>query len=165
MTLGTCTRVGLTAMVLCSFAGVREAPAQGLAYGIAGPAGVSGFFGSPGTALHAAGGGEALAAGRVGGAAELGILANASSALLVFSANGVVHLRDARRSRHSPFVSGGYTRMSSGEGSFDAWNVGVGIDIWSREHLGLRVEFRDHVRPDSRGTVQYWTIRDGVAVR
>ena len=30
---------------------------------------------------------------------------------------------------------------------------------------GLRVEFRDHVRPDSRGTVHYWSLRAGIAFR
>jgi hypothetical protein len=70
------------------------------------------------------------------------------------SVNGVVHVvPSSPEHRVSPFVTGGWTRTSSGEGSFNAWN------------LGVRVEFRDHVRPDSRGTVQYWTVRAGVTVR
>jgi hypothetical protein len=57
--------------------GTRTASAQGLGYGIAGPAGNSGVFGS--TALHAAGGGELLVNGRASIGGEVGILANAGS--------------------------------------------------------------------------------------
>jgi hypothetical protein len=140
--------------------------AQGMAYGVAGPAGVSGFFRSSLDGLHAAAGGELLVAGRAGVAGELGVVANESSALLVFSTNGVFHVQPLSAPRGPAlFVTGGYTRMSSGEGSFNAWNVGAGIDVWMRDHLGLRIEVRDHARPDARGAVQYWTARAGVSFR
>jgi len=116
--------------------------------------------------VHAAGGGEALVNGRAGVGGEFGVFANSSSALLVFSVNGVLHVSPSTASRGlSPFVTGGYTHMGSGEGSFGAWNVGGGIDLWTKDRVGLRVEFRDHVRPDFRGAVQYWTIRAGVVFR
>jgi hypothetical protein len=72
---------------------------------------------------------------------------------------------DPATRRRSPFFTGGYTHMGSGEASFDAWNVGVGFDLWTSDRFGFRVEFRDHVRPDFRGTVQYWTVRAGVCFR
>jgi hypothetical protein len=142
----------------------RTTEAQGLGYGIAGPAGFSGFFGSSASGVHVAGGGEALVGGRAGIGGEFGVLANSSSALWVFSVNGVLHFSTAQR-RLSPFVTGGYTRMGNADGSFGAWNVGAGVDIWAKDRVGLRVDFRDHVRPDDRGAVQYWTVRAGVVFR
>ncbi len=143
-------------------AGVRTTRAQGLGYAIAGPAGYSGFFGSSASSVHVAGGGEALVHGRAGVGGEFGIL----NTLSVFSANGVLHISPSPAKRgSSPFVTGGYTYMGSGEGSFSAWNVAGGLDFWAKNRLGVRVEFRDHVRPDSRGAVQYWTIRAGVVFR
>lgn len=87
------------------------AEAQVLGYGVAGPAGLSGFFRTSAANGHVAGGIEALAGGRVGG-----------------------------------------------QGEFGAFG-------WLRPRVGLRIDFRDHVRPDSRGTVQYWTFRAGVSFR
>ena len=147
-------------------AGIRITEAQGLGYGIAGPSGFSGFFGSSASSVHVAGGGEALVDERAGIGGEFGVLANSSSALLVLSANGVLHFSTkAAKRRLSPFVTGGYTHMGSGEGAFGAWNVGVGMDLWTKDRAGVRMEFRDHVRPDSRGAVQYWTIRAGIVFR
>ena len=153
---------GLSLAFVLTVANVFDARGQGLGYAVAGPAGVSGFFSSSASSVHAAGGGEALVAGLVGVGAEVGALANSSNVLLVVSANGVAHLT---RSRFSPFVTAGYTRMQSGEGGFNAWNAGVGADYWAGDRVGIRVDFRDHVRPDSRGTVQYWTFRGGVVFR
>ncbi len=165
-------RVGIVSTIV-ALAGViassRPAEAQALGYGIAGPAGYSGFFGGSSQAVHVAGGGEILAGGRVGGGGEFGLLANPNGGLFITSANAVFHFVPSQptpvRSRLSPYVSGGYTRMSSGEGAFNGWNAGIGTDIWLKPRVGLRVEFRDHVRPDSRGGVHYWAVRAGVAFR
>ena len=140
-----------------------QAQVRALGYGIIGPSFVEGFF-SPGIGGHAAGGGEVMAWGRFGGAGEFGMIGNSTSALFVFSANGVAHLGPAD-ARVSPFVTGGYTRMSSGDGALDAWNAGGGADVWLKPRFGLRVEIRDHVRPDSRGTVHYLSFRGGIAFR
>jgi hypothetical protein len=142
---------------------VPRAYAQRLGYGIGGPAGRSGFVGS-GTTLHPAGGGELLFGGRVGAGGEVGLF----DRLVVVSVNGTVHLADARTSeRFVPFVTGGYTRLGvgDGEGSFNAWNLAAGGDYWFGRRRGLRVEFRDHVRPDRRGTVHYWSARAGIVFR
>ena len=140
---------------------VRGAEAQGLGYGVGGLAGVSGFFASA-AAGHVAGGGEALFRGRAGIGGEVGLINN----LTLGSVNGVVHLLPSRAgSRLSPFVTTGWTRMSSGEGTFDAWNAGGGVDVWPRDRVGFRLELRDHLRPDTRGTVHYWTIRGGIVFR
>jgi hypothetical protein len=169
--MATWARVAIVS-TLAAVAGVitaHPAGAQALGYGIAGPAGYVGFFGnSSALSLHAAGGVEILSGGRVGGAGEFGMLASPYSGLWVTSANGVFHfVPSARtpRNRTSPFVSGGYTRMSSGEGAFDAWNIGGGADVWLKPRVGLRLELRDHIRPDRRGDVHYWAFRAGVVFR
>ena len=153
-------RMALLAVVIV-LGSVRGADAQALGYGVGGLAGVSGFFASA-AAGHAAGGGEALFRGRAGIGGEVGLINN----LVLGSVNGVVHLVPSGAGhRLSPFVTSGWTRMSSGEGSFDAWNAGGGVDVWTRDRVGFRMEFRDHVRPDTRGTVHYWAIRGGIAFR
>ena len=140
------------------------AEAQLSGYAVAGPAGFTGFFGSSDAGIHAAGGAELLAVRRAGAAAEFGMIAGGGAPLFVLSVNGVVHPLSTKR-RASPFLTGGYTRMFNQDGSFDAWNAGAGIDFRWRGRAGFRAEFRDHVRPDSRGTVHYWTLRAGVVVR
>lgn len=137
--------------------------AQGIGYGVAGLGGVSGFFASR-TTLHAAGGGGLLFRDRLGAVGEFGFFGTGRP-LFMGSANGVFRFASARGDAASPFVTGGWTRMGNGDSSFDAWNAGVGVDIWPQERLGLRIELRDHVRPDVRGTVHYWTLRGGIIFR
>lgn len=163
-----------TLTVAAAAMGARPAGAQGLGYGIAGPAGYTGFFGSSGIPLlHAAGGGEFLVGGRVGAGGEFGLMANASGGLFLTSANGVFHVAPSvpspTRSRISPFLTGGYTRFTGGEGTSadwsNGWNLGAGADLWLKPRVGLRLEVRDHIRPDRRGEVQYWAFRAGVVFR
>ena len=150
----------LVCLVVAGLLVPAYAEAQGLGYGVAGPAGYGGWFGA-GATWHVAGGGEALfAKGIAGGAAEIGFF----SYTQVMSFNGVAHLADAG-DRTSPFVTGGYSRFSSGEGTFHAFNIGGGADFWANNHAGVRVELRDHVRRDFRGTVHYVSIRAGVAFK
>ncbi|HEX6323418.1 MAG TPA: hypothetical protein VFZ36_06815 [Vicinamibacterales bacterium] len=161
-------RAGLVAFLVATamLAGTGSADAQVLGYAIAGPAGVHGFFGSRADAGQAAGGAELLAGGRAGIAGEFGIIASGSGGLLVYSLNGVLHILSSRTPRGaSPFVTGGYTRIWNGDGAFNAWNAGAGVDAWFSDHVGARAEFRDQVRPDGRGTVHYWTIRGGLVFR
>jgi hypothetical protein len=163
--------VAAAGVLAAALAGARraEAQVQALGYGIAGPAGYSGFFNSSSASLHAAGGAEVLAGGRVGAGGEFGLFVSPGGGLWVTSANGVFHFTPSvptpTRSRISPFVTGGYTRMTSGDASFNAWNLGAGADLWLKPGVGLRLEFRDHIRPDRRGEVQYWAFRAGVVFR
>jgi len=152
--------------LLIVLGGARSADAQVLGYAIAGPAGFSGFFGSNAAGGQAAAGAEVLLGSRAGVGGEFGVMVNSSSAMWVTSVNGVLHVLPGTRGHGtSPFVTGGYTRLSSGDGTFDAWNAGAGIDIWPKDRIGIRIEFRDQIRTDSRGNVHYWTMRVGVAVR
>ena len=69
--------------------------------------------------------------------------------------------------KFSPFVTAGYSRLGigDGEGAFSAFNAGAGFHYWATDHIGVRAEIRDHVRPDDRGTTQYWSLRAGIAFR
>ena len=165
-------RIGIVSTMAVLAGILATAPpagAQVLGYGIAGPAGYSGFFGSSALAIHAAGGGEILADGRIGGGGEYGVLANSGGGMFVTSVNAVVHFVPSQptpvRSRLSPFVTAGYTRMSSGEGGFNGWNAGGGTDVWLKPRVGMRSELRVHVRSDERGSVEYWAFRVGVVFR
>ena len=152
-------------LLLILIGGARLASAQVSGYAIGGLSGFSGFFGSS-SGLHGAAGAEVLIAGIAGASAEIGLLGNESSALWVTSVYGVVHVVPNRRGRTvSPYITGGYTRMSSGDGEFNIWNAGAGIDIWPHDRVGIRAEFRDHVRNDRRGDVHYWSLRAGITVR
>src|SRR5262245_41316581 len=98
----------LLALVLCAAA--RAADAQALGYGVAGPAGYSGFFSSGAGLVHAAGGVEVLAGGRLGAGGEFGVLAGSGGGLFVSSVNGVYHgYRISDDQKVQPYLTGGYT--------------------------------------------------------
>jgi hypothetical protein len=137
--------------------------AQALGYGLGGGSLFTGWFGS-GFGWHAAGGGEILAKGIAGGAAELGVFGNSNGGLWLTSFNGVAHIPDISH-RTSAYLTGGYSRFSNGEGSFNAINFGVGADFRSASHVGTRLELRDHLRRDVRGRVHYFSIRAGIAFK
>jgi len=137
--------------------------AQGLGYAEGGLAGVSGFFRSSAGSIHAGGGAEVVVADRIGIGGELGFF----NRLIVGSANATVHFGGVASARLSPFVTAGYSRLGigDGEGAFSALNVGAGLHYWAADRVGFRVEFRDHFRPDDRGTTQYWSLRAGIVFR
>ena len=151
---------GLSLVLLAS-----NGDAQVLGYGVGGVGGVSGFFNvSP--AFQASGGGEVLFGGRLGVGAEVGVFGNSSSLLYMFSPGVVYHFVPSRvGNRVSPFLTGGRSAFGESDIIFGTWNVGAGVDVWTLDRVGLRLEFRDHIRPDSRGNVQYWTIRGGIVFR
>ena len=140
-----------------------HANAQGLAYVEAGPDGFSNFGGRWSNTFHAAGGGEGIVAGRVGAGGEIGVFQRVITA----SGNATFHVTPPSSSKAGAFITGGYTRFGilDGEGGFNAWTIGVGTHLWFGDDAGLRLELRDHIRPDSRGTTQYWSIRAGLAIR
>jgi hypothetical protein len=115
-----------------------------------------------------AAGGDKRLGTRAGVGGDGGIFGDSRSLLIMASANGLVYLlAPESRRRRAVFVTSGYSLLGIGygEGSFSAWNVGIGANLWSSEHAGFRAEFRDNVRPDPRGTVHYWTVRGGLAFR
>jgi hypothetical protein len=157
----------VTALVVAAVftSSARNADAQALGYGVAGLGGVQGFFGSLATG-HVAGGGELLAKGRGGVTGEVGLLGSGSGALHTLSFGGVwrvVPLSTERR--YAPYVTSGFGMLGDGDVIFGAWTVGGGVDVWARERLGVRVDLRDRIRTDSRGSVHYWTVGAGVVFR
>jgi hypothetical protein len=137
--------------------------AQAIGYAEGGLAGYSGFFGRASDSFHIGAGGEAVAADHVGLGGEFGFF----NRLLVGSVNATVHLGGLSARRFSPFVTAGYSRLGilDGEGAFAAFNAGAGFHYWAADRVGFRMEFRDHFRPDDRGTTQYWSVRAGIAFR
>jgi hypothetical protein len=79
----------------------------------------------------------------------------------------VWHLTSSRRgeSRVSPFVATGISDIDSGRPTGRSWNVGGGVDIWLRERVGLRIDYRDHFTPQAAFTPRYSMLRVGVAFR
>ena len=92
------------------------------------------------------GGGEALVYKGLGLGAEVGYLAPfraGGDGFGIFSADGSYHFKSSH-SKLVPFVTGGYSlafRNSTSSGG----NYGGGVQYWMKDHLGLRLEFRDHV--------------------
>jgi hypothetical protein len=62
-----------------------------------------------------------------------------------------------------PFVTGGYTLFFR-SGTANGFNFGGGVNYWFREHLGLRLEFRDNVSTTD-ATVHWLGFRVGLAFR
>jgi|GEM_PF-7121522 hypothetical protein len=156
----------VAALIVVFVAATGRVDAQPLVYGIAGPAGVAGFFVARASELHVAGGGEFVAAPRLGVGGEFGLFGGSHS-LFVLSLNGTVHLGSSSAETVIPFLTTGYTRFGVGDHDtqFNAWNLAGGFDYWAGRRAGVRVELRDHIRLDTRGTVQYWSLRGGIVFR
>jgi hypothetical protein len=153
------------AFVALLTADVRIADAQALGYGVAGIGGVQGFYGSFTTGQFA-GGGELLAKGRAGVTGSVGMSGNGSGALTTISFGGVWHpVPMSTWRRYSPYVTSGISLLGDRDVAFPTWNVGGGVDTWTRERIGVRLDVRDHLRSDFRGVVHYWTVGAGVVFR
>src|SRR4030095_1807883 len=90
-------------------------------------------------------GGEALVSKGTGVGAEIGYLApfqSGGSGIGLFSGNTSYHF--SRSSRLVPFVTGGYSAAFR-SGASNGGNFGGGVHYWMTDHLGLRLEFRDHI--------------------
>ena len=154
--------------LLCIFAGIGGPAHAQRSYGyfIAGP-GASANGESTAT-LQLAGGVEGTLGKGVGIGAELGALGpmkSFSDVLGVFSANGYYHLYGGDTSRKGdPFVTGGYT-MFFRSGRSNLFNLAAGVNYWLHDRIGLRLEFRDHIRTPGRGTVHFFNLRVGLIVR
>jgi len=132
--------------------------AQVLAYVVGGPAGASGR-----TTIHAAAGTEVIAGEHASIGGELGLF----DLFVVGSLNATLHLGRVSSGRMTPFVTGGYSALwrVDDEIAFRAFHVGAGAHFWLRDLTGLRLEFRNHIRPVDRGATQFWSLRAGVAFR
>lgn len=116
--------------------------------------------------LHFGAGGEVLVHKGLGAGAELGYLAPTESlgdGSGLFSVNASYHFLGSSGQKLVPFITGGYSLGFRSETAHFA-NFGLGLSYWFRDRMGLRVEFRDHVRSGD-GSVHFWGFRLGVAFR
>jgi outer membrane protein with beta-barrel domain len=90
-------------------------------------------------------GGEALVNKGMGVGAEIAYLApfrSGGNGIGLFSGNTSYHF--SRSSKLVPFVTGGYS-AGFRSGVVHGGNFGGGVHYWMNDHLGLRLEFRDHI--------------------
>ncbi len=153
----------LLTLVAAPVFGQREPRGQG--YVFFAPGAVS--AGATQGTFHFGGGGEALLYKGLGAGGEIGYLFPwnaAKSGLGVVSADGSYHfLRPDINTKLDPFVVSGYTLLFR-TGSANLFNFGGGVNYWIRRRWALRLEFRDHVWPNSPAA-HYWGFRIGVAFR
>ena len=91
----------------------------------------------------------------------LGPTSDFSAAVGVASLNGYYHFARTRGHRLDPFITGGYSVLFR-SGHLNTGNFGGGVNWWFRPHIGLRLEFRDHVHSDG-GAAHWWGVRFGIA--
>ena len=128
------------------------------------PGGIS-ASGHTAMTIHLGAGGEGILGKGIGIGAELGALGpreSFSDLVGLFSANGYYHFSHSKE-KADPFLTGGYSVLFRLEHANLA-NFGVGMNYWLVRRLGLKVEFRDHIRTSGE-TVHYWGIRVGPAFR
>jgi hypothetical protein len=150
-------------MMLTSATVVWAQPSNG--YIFFSPGGVT-CCGHTEATLQFGGGGEAVLGKGIGIGAELSALGLSSafpdSVVGMFSPNGYYHFIHGKDHGLDPFVTGGYTLMFR-SGVANLFNFGGGINYRFRRHLGIRLEFRDHVRMDPV-TIHHWGFRVGLVL-
>ena len=147
-------------LVITFIAFATAAEAQVIGHGVFGVGGMNGFV-STEPSFTAAGGVEFALGDRLGMGGEVGVF----DSLIMLSAAATARGRYHRG--FVPFVTGGVSRVGVryGDGTFSTLDVGAGMDMWFRPRTAMRLEFVDHIRPDSRGTTQYWALRAGVVFK
>jgi hypothetical protein len=118
---------------------------RGQGYVFAGPS-YSSYYSS--ALINAGGGGEGFVhkgmsvGGEIGGFVHTG---PSDAAFGVISPNVSYHFREASSSgKLVPFVTGGFSLFFKGRADPGS-NVGGGLNYWFKDHLGLRIELRDHI--------------------
>lgn len=108
--------------------------------------------GGTGTA-HIAGGGEVSLYKGLGVGPEIGYVTpfrSFADGIGVGSLNGSYHFRPRRSQEDfTIFVTGGYS-LAFRQGTANLANIGVGVNYWFRERMGLRPEVRDHFNVTGR---------------
>ncbi|HSB10889.1 MAG TPA: hypothetical protein VLM38_15490 [Blastocatellia bacterium] len=122
--------------------------------------------GSSTATFQVAGGGEGLLYKGLGLGAEVGYLApfeGPGEGFGILSVNPSYHFRNASSSgRVVPFVTGGFS-LGFRSGTAGGGNFGGGVQYWMKDHVGLRVEFRDHIF--SSDTPHFFQFRVGLSFR
>jgi hypothetical protein len=93
--------------------------------------------------IHLGFGGEAELPMGVGAGAELGFLGRTSLDVLgTASLNGYYHFH--RDGSWKPFATAGYSNFFTFTGHNNLANIGGGLNYWYKDHLGIKIEVRDH---------------------
>src|SRR5262245_36549202 len=136
---------------------------RGWGYAVGGAGGASGN-GASVAMFQVAGGGEGLVYRGLGLGAEVGYLAPfraGGDGFGVFSPNVAYHFNNSS-SKLVPFVTGGYS-LAFRSGTSSGGNVGGGVQYWMKDHIGLRLEFRDHIF--SSDSPHFFQFRVGLSFR
>lgn len=141
--------VGVIILIAAQGVALAQGSSQPRAWGyFVGGAGANTGNGFSTGTFSVAGGGEGLVAGGFGLGGEVGYLAPfeaAGDGIGILSVNPSYHFRNASASKKLvPFVTGGFS-LAFRSGSSGGGNFGGGVQYWMKDHLGLRVEFRDHI--------------------
>ena len=136
---------------------------RGWGYGVVGIGGTS--SGSLAT-LHTGAGGEGLLYKGLGLGAEVvyvGPLQRLNEGFGILSTDVSYHfVRRPSNQKLVPFITGGYS-MGFRSGVIGGGNIGGGVQYWVQPHLGLRLEFRDHIF--SSDSPHFYAFRFGVSFR
>jgi hypothetical protein len=120
-----------------------------------------------GIGLHIGGGGEGLVYKGLGVGGEIGYLGSADGlrdGIGVLSTNISYHFTKATKSRKfAPFVTSGYS-MVFRRSAINSVNIGGGANWWFKDHIGLRLELRDHI-PLRSEAIHFFGVRFGLAFR
>jgi len=139
--------------------------ARGWGYFVGGVGATAGNGSSTAT-FQVAGGGEGLVYKGLGFGAEVGYLApfrGAGEGFGILSVNPAYHFRSASSSgKVVPFVTGGFS-LGFRNGTVGGGNFGGGVQYWMKDHVALRVEFRDHIF--SSDTQHFFQFRVGLSFR
>ena len=114
--------------------------------------------------LQAAVGGEGVFPGGIGLGAELGglgIRKNSNTFVGIASVNGYFHV-PRPYSSVDPFLTAGYSAVFELFNSSNLFNIGGGMNWWFAPRLGLKLEFRDHMRAGNE-SANIATFRFGLA--
>jgi len=132
--------------------------AQTHGYVFVAPGAVSGSNNSS-ALIHLGVGGEYVFRNTYGAGAEVGFIgrSNLDSAGMA-SINGYYHFKHDRP--WAPFVTGGYSNVFELFQSDSLANIGGGINYWYKDHMGFKLEVRDHFSTGTR-SANYLEFRFG----
>lgn len=111
--------------------------------------------------IHLGVGGEYVFRNTYGAGAEIGLVGRTDlGAAGIASLNGYYHFKHDRP--WAPFVTAGYTNVFELFSGTSMANIGGGINYWYKDHLGFKLEFRDHF---GSGNINYAEFRFGVSFK
>src|SRR5262245_29985730 len=165
--MGKLLTIGVMCLGVTAMTSAASAQTTAVGYGFVSPAFAT-YEGDSLSIFQAGGGGEARVGNSFGIGGDLGLVGpweELSESVLDFSLNGTYYVKGTNRSgKTQPFVTGGYT-MLLGDAMLDGVNIGVGVDRWMTDRVGMRFEFRDHILTEEGESIHLWGPRVSVVWR